>query len=65
MSAKINYARILETRECPGCISNKPGRKSDCMIKLHVVYGKPVAENMRAWIEKQIFSGRCKQRRAK
>lgn len=65
MTAKLNYARILETRECPDCKFNKPGTKGDCMIKLHVVHGAPIAENMKAWIEKQIFSGACKQRKAK
>lgn len=63
--AKINYASILERRECPDCLNNKPGLKSDCQIKLHIVYGTPVSESMKAWIEKQVFSGSCKQRRTK
>lgn len=65
MAAKIDYARILEQRECPGCRYNKPGAKSDCMIKLHVVFGSPVNETMEDWIMKQVFSGVCKQRKAK
>ena len=65
MMAPLNYARILEQRECPLCKFNKPGTKGDCMIKRHVVFGAPVAENMKAWIEKQIFSGACKQRKVK
>lgn len=59
---KINYASILETRECPGCANRKPGRKGDCMIYLHVVHGVPVSEQMDEWMHKQIFSGACKQR---
>ena len=62
---KMNYANILETRECPGCIYNKPGLKSDCQIKLNIVYGNPVSASMRQWIEKQVFTGVCKQRKAK
>lgn len=65
MPRKINYAKILEQRECPGCKYNKPGAKSDCMIKLHYVYGAPVTDNMRQWMEKQVFSGACKQRSVK
>ena len=65
MMPKMNYAKILEQRECPSCKYNKPGTKGDCMIKQHVVFGLPVASNMRAWIEKQIFTGVCKQRKVK
>ena len=65
MAAKINYARILEQRECPGCRYSKPGRKSDCQIKLHIVYGSPVNKSMEEWIMKQVFSGYCKQRKAR
>lgn len=60
---EMDYKRILEERECPNCRSNKPGLKSDCMIKMHVLYGVPVSDVMEAWIRKQIFSGACKQRR--
>lgn len=65
MAPRINYASILEKRECPGCVYNKPGRKSDCQIKLHIVYGTPVNQPMEEWIMKQVFSGVCKQRKAK
>lgn len=65
MAPKIDYGRILDKRECPGCRYNRPGTKGDCMIKLHFVYGRPATENMAAWMEKQVFSGVCKQRSAK
>lgn len=59
---KINYAQILEQRECPGCANRKPGRKNDCMIFQHIVYGAKVSEQMDAWMHKQIFTGACRQR---
>ena len=60
---EMDYARILETRECPGCANNRPGTKGDCQIKLHVVFGAPVLDTMAEWMHKQIFTGACKQRR--
>lgn len=60
---KINIARILEQRECPGCANNKPGTKGDCGIKLHIVYGQQVSEAMDAWMQNQVMTGVCKQRR--
>lgn len=60
---KINIAHILETRECPGCRSCKPGRKSDCEIRKCIVYGMKTTEPMRQWCEKQVMTGACKQRR--
>lgn len=65
MAPKINYGKILEQRECPGCRYSRPGTKSECAIKMHFVYGRPVSEGMEAWMEKQVFSGACKQRRPK
>ena len=62
---KIDIAKILANRECPGCKWNKPGAKSDCTIKLHYIYGEKVSPTMEQWCEKQTMSGYCKQRSQK
>lgn len=62
---KIDIAKILSERECPGCKWNKPGTKSDCDIKLHYVYGKKISDIMELWCEYQTMSGYCRQRKQK
>lgn len=60
----MNYDRLFE-RECPNCISCKPGRKSDCEIRKALYYGLPTTPTMKQWCEGQVFSGACKQRKVK
>lgn len=60
----MDIKKVFE-RECDGCRFCKPGRKSDCQIRLALYYDIPVSEVFKTWANGQVFGGYCKQRKVK
>ena len=60
----MNPVQVMD-KECEGCKSYKPGRKSDCDIRKALYYKTLTSETFRTWAEGQVFGGYCKQRRPK
>lgn len=61
MSMMDNMLRLC----CDNCKFNKPGRKSDCMIKKVMVYGVAASEQFRTWCHGQTLGGNCRQSKAR